>query len=106
MESPLEMESRDLEGGFHKFGWVKPNKCKIGNGPGTDKHRLYECIGWPNVKLQSKDEVRCYEQIARTSAKQWLWERSIASFPGADLIDREVEKEQVSISASGCRRTP
>ena len=54
------------------ISWVKQNKCKIGNGPGTDKHRLYECIDWHKVRLQSQGEVRCCEQIARTSAKQWL----------------------------------
>ena len=54
------------------------------------KHRLYECKGWHNVRLQLEDEIRSCEQIAKHSVMLCLWVGDIASFPGACLVDMEV----------------
>ena len=58
------------------------------------------------MRLQFEDEVKCSEQIARISTRHWLWEPSIASFPGACLGDREVGNRHGSISVAGCRMSP
>ena len=61
-----------LKEAFISLGGSNKTNVRLAMAQGTDEHRLYECIGWHKVRLQSEDEVRCCEQIARTSAKQWL----------------------------------
>ena len=42
------------------------------------------------VGLQVEEEVRNDEQVAQKDTKQWLWERVLASFQRACLVERKV----------------
>ena len=92
---------------FQKFGWVLQNKCKICRGPGTEKHRMYEFNGWRDLRLQLVEEVKKSEQVAEDDKTLWLWERRLASLPGACLVDRAVGRKQAcKIRDFGYLKTP
>ena len=41
-----------------KYGWVENGECKLREGPGTEKDRLYQCKEWNRMRLQLQPEVR------------------------------------------------
>ena len=64
-----------LEGGWvHKrlfdIGWSDESKCQACHKEeGTDKHRLYRCPEWHEVRRGIPDAFRKWEQKAKTSKK-------------------------------------
>ena len=44
--------------------------------PGTEKHRLYHCLVWHEIRRWIL-AFRKLEQKARTSKKEWKWQRGI-----------------------------
>ena len=46
---------------------------------GTEKHRLYHCPEWYEVRLEIPEAFRKLEQ-ARTSKKEWKWQRGIVVY--------------------------
>ena len=76
-----------LEGGWVQkklfdVGWSNESKCQACHKEeGTEKQRLYQCPGWNEVRRQSPEARRKWEQIARTSKKEWMWQPGIVSHP-------------------------
>ena len=48
---------------------------------GTEKHRLYHCPEWYEVRREIPEAFRKLEQKARTSKKEWKWQRGIVVHP-------------------------
>ena len=48
---------------------------------GTEKHRLYHCPEWNEVRREIPEAVRKWEQKARTSKEEWKWQRGIVTRP-------------------------
>ena len=48
---------------------------------GTEKHRLYHCPEWYEVRREVPEVFRKLEQKARTSKKEWKWQRGIVEHP-------------------------
>ena len=48
---------------------------------GTEKHRLYHCLEWYEVRREIPEAFRKLEQKARTSKKEWKWQRGIVAHP-------------------------
>ena len=69
-----------VEGGWVQkrlfdIGWSNEDKCQRCNKEeGTEKHRLYQCPCWKEVRSQMPEELRKSEQRARTSKKDWKWQ--------------------------------
>ena len=66
-----------LEGGWvqHRLfdiEWSNGNKCQgCYQEEGTEKHILYRCSSWNEVRRQIPEAFRKWEQKARTSKKEW-----------------------------------
>ena len=56
------------------LGWSNESKCQAcQKEEGTEKHRLYHCPEWNEVRREIPEAFRKWEQIARTSKKEWRW---------------------------------
>ena len=44
---------------------------------GTEKHRLYHCPEWNEVRREIPEAFRKWEQKSRTSKNKWKWRRGI-----------------------------
>ena len=51
---------------------------------GTDKHRLYHCPVWNEVRHQLPDPCRRWQQKAKTSKKEWKWQIGIVEHPQSE----------------------
>ena len=69
---------------------VQQNRCKICDGPGTERQRLYGCEGWRNLRLQMEYDVKSVAKIAHDDSRIWLWERGLPSWNGACQVYRMV----------------
>ena len=54
---------------------------KLARRKGTEKHRLYHCPEWYEVRREIPEVFRKLEQKARTSKKEWKWQRGIVEHP-------------------------
>ena len=45
------------------------------------KHRLYHCPEWNEIRLGISDAFSKWQQEARTSKKEWKWQRGIITHP-------------------------
>ena len=48
---------------------------------GTEKHRLYHCPECHEVRRAIPEAFRKFEQKAKTSKKEWNWQRGIVVHP-------------------------
>ena len=48
---------------------------------GTEMDRLYHCPEWHAVRRDVPEGFRKWEQKARTSKKEWKWQRGIVAHP-------------------------
>ena len=55
-----------------EHGRVVHDECRLCGGPGTEKHRLYHCQEWKNLKLQVSEEVRAMEELTENDNRCWL----------------------------------
>ena len=56
--------------------------CQVEEG--TEKHRLYHCPEWYKVRREISEASSKREQKARTSKKEWKWQRGIVTHPLGD----------------------
>ena len=76
-----------LEGGWVQrrlfdIGWSDENKCEgCHKEEGTERHRLYHCPSWNEVRRRIPEAFRKWEQKERTSKKEWKWQRGMATHP-------------------------
>ena len=60
------------------IGWWDNSQCQAcQREEGTEKHRLYHCPAWHTVERGILEAFRKLEQKARTSKKEWKWQRGI-----------------------------
>ena len=79
-----------MEGGWVQkrlfdIGWSDESKyqaCHKEAGP--EKHRLYHCPEWNEVRREIPEALRKWEQKARTSKKEWTWQRGIVTHPPSE----------------------
>ena len=75
-----------LEGGWTQqrlfdIGWSDVSQCQACQlEEGTEKHRLYHCPEWYEVRREIPQVFRTLEQKARTS-KEWKWHRGMVTHP-------------------------
>ena len=48
---------------------------------GTEKHRLYHCPERHEIRREIPEAFRKWEEKARTSKKEWKWQRGIVAHP-------------------------
>ena len=59
------------------IGWSDESKCRACHEEeGTEKHRLFHCLVWHEIR-RGILAFRKWEQKARTSKKEWKWQRGI-----------------------------
>ena len=76
-----------LEGGWTKkrllgIGWLDVSQsqaCQMEGG--TEKHRHYHCPEWHAVSRDIPESFRKCERHAKTSKKEWKWQRGIVAHP-------------------------
>ena len=74
-----------LEGGWVQkqlfdIGWSDESECQAcRKEEGTEKHRLHHCPGWNEGRCQIPEACRKTEQNAKTSKKEWKWQRGIVT---------------------------
>ena len=85
--SLAEESERGLEG-----GWVQKRLFDIGlwdvsqcqpcqMEEGTEKHRFYHCPEWHAARRDIPEFFRQWEHKARTSKKEWKWQRGTVAHP-------------------------
>ena len=77
---------------------------------GTEKHRLYQCPCWKEVRGQVTEELEKCEQRARTSKKDRRWQRGITTHPLSEsqwvmshFSVREWESKSIRAGSSSAR---
>ena len=76
-----------LEGGWTQkrlldIGWSDVSQCQACQlEEGTERHRLYHCPEWHEIRREIPEVFRQWEQKARTSKKEWKWQRGIVAHP-------------------------
>ena len=61
-------------------GWPDESKCQACHTEeGTEKHRLYHCPAWYEVRREITEASRKCEHKARTSKKEWKWQKEALS---------------------------
>ena len=64
------------------IGWSDVSQCQACQMvEGTEKHRLYHCPESHAVRRDIPESFRKCEQKARTSKKEWKWQRGIVAHP-------------------------
>ena len=60
--------------------WSDESNCQTCyKEEGTEEHRLYHCPEWYEVRREIPEAFRKWEQKARTSKKEWKWQRGIVT---------------------------
>ena len=59
----------------------KTSKCQACHKDETEKHRLHPWPEWYEVRREIPEVFRKCEQKARTSKKEWKWQRDIVTHP-------------------------
>ena len=76
-----------LEGGWLRkklfdVGWSDKSECQACHEEEvTEKHRLCHCPDWYEVRREIPDTFRKCEEKARTSKKEWKWQRGTVTHP-------------------------
>ena len=76
-----------MEGGWRQqrlfdIEWSDVSQCQAcQKEEGTEKHRLYNCLDWYEVRREIPEVFRKLEQKARTSKYEWKWQRGIVEHP-------------------------
>ena len=74
-----------LEGGWTRkrlfdIGWSDVSQCQACQlEEGTERHRMYHCPEWHEVRREILGAFRKWEQKAKTSKKEWKWQRGIVA---------------------------
>ena len=51
---------------------------------GTERHGLFHCPSWSEVRHRIPEDFRKCEQKLRTSQKEWKWQRGIVAYPPSE----------------------
>ena len=76
-----------LEGGWTQkrlfdLGWSDVSQCQACQlEEGAEKHRLHHCPEWYEVRREIPQAFRKLKQKARTSEKEWKWQRGTVAHP-------------------------
>ena len=75
-----------LEGGWTQkrlfdVDWSDVSQCQACKEEGTEKHRFYHCPEWHEIRREIPEVFRKLEQKARTSKKEWKWQRGVVEHP-------------------------
>ena len=76
-----------LEGGWTQkrlsdIGWSDVSLCQACQmEEGTEKHRPYHCPVWCEIRREIPEAFSKWEQKARTSKKEWKWQRGLVAHP-------------------------
>ena len=64
------------------IGGSDENECQAcHNEEGTEKHTLCPCPEWQGIRSQIPETSRKWRQKAKTSTKEWKWQRGIVAHP-------------------------
>ena len=64
------------------IGWSDEEKCRgCDKEEGREKHRLYLCPAWREVRNQIRERLGKWEQRAISSEEDWTRQRGITSYP-------------------------
>ena len=64
------------------IGWSDISQCQAcQREEGTEKHRLYHCRKWHAVRRGIPEAFRKWEQKAKTSKKEWKWQKRFSRTP-------------------------
>ena len=83
--------------------WSDISQCQAcQKEEGTEKHRLYHSPQWYEVRRDVPEVFRKLEQKARTSKKEWMWQRGIDEHP---LSGSQWNRGHFSMRKSGSLRS-
>ena len=64
------------------IGWSDESECPACHKEeSTEEHRMYHCPEWCEVRREIPEAFRKWEQKAKTSKKEWKWQRGIVAHP-------------------------
>ena len=67
-------------------------------GGSTEEHRLFHCQEWYAVMRGIVEAWRKWEQKAKTSKKEWKWQRGVVEHPLWKPVDkRKFQNEDVGV---------
>ena len=63
-------------------GWSDESECQACHQEeGTEKHWLYFCPEWYEVRREIPQASKKWEQEAKTSKREWKWQRRVVAHP-------------------------
>ena len=87
---------------LYNVGWSDEKKCRGCNKEeGTEKHRLYHGPCWKEVRNQIPEDWGEMGAKAKTSKKDWKWQRGITAHP---LGRRSLEEKPLDSTTMGLRK--
>ena len=96
-----------LEGGWTQkrlldIGWSDVSQCQACHmEEGTEKHWLYHCSEWHEIRREIPEAFRKWEQKAIISKKEWKWQRGIVAHP---LSESQRNSGHFSVTWLGVRK--
>ena len=64
------------------MGWSDVRLCQACHmEEGTEKHRLYHCLEWCEIRRENPEAFRKWEQKVKPSKIEWKWQRGIVAHP-------------------------
>ena len=78
-----ELEMQDSWVGRKRdCSWSYVSQCQACQlEEGTEKHRLYHCPGWYEIRWEIPETCRKCEQQVKSSRREWKWQRGVVEHP-------------------------
>ena len=91
-----------MQQGLFDIGWSDERKCQACyKEEGTEKHRLYHCPEWHEIRREIPVAFRKWEQKAKT-LKEWKWQGGIVMHP---LSESQCNRGHFSMKKIGSPRS-
>ena len=80
------------------IGWSDISQCQACQmEEGTEKHRLHHCPEWHAVRRDIPERFKKWEHKAKTSKKEWKWQRGMVAHLLSESRWIYYEKERKSV---------
>ena len=76
----LVLEEGWVQKELFDIGWSDESECQARHKE-EEKQRLYHCPEWQGIRREIPEAFRKWEQKAKTSKKEWKWQRGIVAHP-------------------------
>ena len=81
----LVLEGGEVQKQLSDIGWSDESECQACHKEkGTEKHKLYHCPAWLEVRREIPEAFRKWERKAKTLRREWMWQGGVVTHPLSD----------------------